>query len=326
VAPPQPKPARLVKSYAMPVDAAVFSGVPSVTALKPLPKANVLLAAAMDRRVVACDLTADGPKRIPAKHLGWGHDNWVHSLDVHPDGVRVATGGADRRVKVWAWGEDKPLADIRAHDDWVRDVAFSADGGLLASAGDDGLVRLWDVETADPVATLDARGSFLDVLAWPPDGKQLFSSGNDGKVHAWDVAAGKLARSTDVDNRRNIEDEPLNGGFSYPGGVRGLTVSPDGKLVAAVGLTSLVVLDLATGKPALEQPGRGFGVAFDPAGKRLAWSQEKDLVVWDFAAGGITHRIIVDQLGLFEIGFLAEGRQLVAGGCNGWVGLWDLTA
>jgi WD40 repeat protein len=324
VAPPQSKPARLVKSYAMPVDAAVFSGVPSVTALKPMPKANALLAAAMDRRVVSCDLTADGPKRIPARHLTWSHDNWVHSLDVHPDGVRVATGGADRRIRVWKWGEDRPLADFRAHDDWVRDVAFSPDGRLLASAGDDGLVRLWDVETAAPVATLDARGSFLDVLAWSPDGKQLFSSGNDGKVHAWDVAAGKLARSTDVDNRRNIEDEPLNGGFSYPGGIRGLTVSPDGKLLAAVGLTSLVVLDLATGKPVLEQPGRGFGVAFAPDSQRLAWSQEKDLVVWDFPAAGISHRTPVDQLGLFEICFLNDGKQLVSGGCNGWVGVWDL--
>jgi WD40 repeat protein len=327
MAPPQPKPARLVKAYAMPVDAAVFAGVPSVTALKPLPSADVLLAAAMDRRVVCCDLTAaaDAPKRIPAKHLAWAHDNWVHALDVHPDGARVATGGADRRVKLWEWGREKPLAEFRAHDDWVRAVVFSPDGRLLASAGDDGLVRLWDADTAEPVTMLDARASFLDALAWSADGKQLLSSGNDGKVHAWDVASGKLARSIDVDNRRYIEDEPLNGGFSYPGGVRGLTCSPDGKLVAAVGLTSLCVLELAAGKPALEQPGRGFGVAFDAESKRLAWSQEKDLVVWDFAAGGLTHRIPVDQLGLFDVFFLAGGQQLASGGCNGWVGLWDVT-
>ncbi len=324
MAPPQSKPARSIKSYSMPVDAAVFSGVPSVTALKRLPSADVLLAAAMDRRVVCCDLTADSPKRIPAKHLAWAHENWAHTLDVHPDGARVATGGADRRIKLWEWGREKPLAEFPAHDDWVRAVAFSPDGRLLASAGDDSLVRLWDVESTRLLTTLGPRGSFLDTLAWSPDGKQLLSSGNDGKIHAWDVGSGSLARGVDVGNRRDIEDEPLNGGFSYPGGVRGLTCSPDGKLVAAVGLTSLVVLDLAGGKPALEQPGRGFGVAFDANGKRLAWSQEKDLVVWDFAAGGITHRIVVDQLGLFDICFLADGRQLASGGCNGWVGLWDL--
>lgn len=322
----QPKPARLIKSYAMPVDAAVFAGVPSVTALAPLPSANVLLAAAMDRRVVCCDLAANGPKRLPAKHLAWEHDNWVHALDVHPDGVRVATGGADRQIKVWKWGQDKALVEFQAHDDWVRSVAFSPDGRLLASAGDDGMVRLWDVETGKPLATLDPRGSFLDTLAWSPNGKRLFSAGNDGKIHVWNVDSSTVARATDVGNRRDIEDEPLNGGFSYPGGVRRLACSPDGKQVAAAGLTSVVILDLESSKTALNHPGRTFGVAFEPSGRRLAFSPEKDLHVWDFQAGGVSHTIAVDQLGQFGICFLDGGKVLASGGCNGWVGLWDVTA
>ena len=321
---PQNKPARLLKSYAMPVDRTVFAGVPSVTALKLLPRANVLLAAAMDRRIVSCDLAATAPNRIPAKHLAWAHDNWVHALDVHPDGVRVASGGADRRILIWQWGKEQPLAQFKAHEDWVRAVAFSPDGRLLASAGDDGLVRLWDVPAARPVATLDPRASFLDTLAWTPDGRQLLSSGNDGKLHFWDVASKSLARSLDIDNRRNIEDEPLNGGFSYPGGIRRLTCSPDGRLFAAVGLTSLHVGELASGKQVLKLDGRAFGAAFDSDSKRLAFSQEKALLVWDFQAKGITHQIPVDQLGMFGIGFLDGGRRLAAGGCNGWVGLWDL--
>jgi hypothetical protein len=335
MAPSQPQAPRLIASYAMPVDAAAFSGVPSVTALKPLPRAKVLLAAAMDRRVVCCDLTAEAPKAaaapeqgpvIPAKHLAWSHEGWVHDLDVHPDGARVATGGLDRRVKVWKWGQDRPLADFKAHDDWVRVVAFSPDGRLLASAGDDGLVRLWDADTARAVATLNAAGSFLDVLAWSRDGKQLLSSGNDGKIHFWDVGSRKLARSIDVDNRRLIEDEPLNGGFSYPGGVRGLTCSPDGKLIAAVGLTALYLLGGADGKEVQKIDGRGFGVAFDPDTRRLAFSQEQDLVVWDLAAKQERHRMQAAQLGLFDICFLEGGRRLAAGGCNGRVGVWELSS
>src|SRR6185369_4385655 len=229
-----------------------------------LPKARVLLAAAMDRRLVSCDLAAQGQKNSVStgKHLAWSHDNWIHDLDVHPDGVRVATGGTDRRIKIWKWGTDKPLADFKAHDEWVRTVAFSPDGRLLASAGDDRLVRLWDVESAKSVATLDAHGSFLDVLAWSVDSKHLLAGGNDGKLHVWNVEQRKLAASIDVDNRRLIEDEPLNGGFSYPGGIRGLACSPDGKRIALVGLTSLHIIEPGTGKPLLRQDGRGFGVAF----------------------------------------------------------------
>ena len=57
----------------------------------------------------------------------------------------------------------------------------------------------------------------------------------------------------------------------------------------------------------------------------LAFSQEKALLVWDFQVGGLSHRIPVEQLGLFGICFLKGGQQLVSGGCNGVVGLWDLT-
>jgi hypothetical protein len=48
--------------------------------------------------------------------------------------------------------------------------------------------------------------------------------------------------------------------------------------------------------------------------------------VWDFETSGISHRVAVDQLGLFDIFFLDEGRRLASGGCNGRVGIWDLTA
>jgi WD40 repeat protein len=309
----------------MPVDAAVFAGVPSVTALKPLPKANVLLAAAMDRRVVCCDLAAEGKGAIKGKHHSWSHDNWIHDLDIHPDGERVATGGTDRHIKIWKWGEDASLAAFKAHDDCVRAVCFSPNGDLLASAGDDGKIRLWDVATAKEIATLDPRGSFLDTLAWCIDGKRLFSSGRDGKVHAWEIEQKAAAGVNDIDNRRDIEDEPLNGGFSYPGGVRRLTCSPDGKLLAAVGLKSLNVADAATGKERFKVDGRGFGVAFDPTSRWLAFSQEKDVLIWDLQANGVSHKIVMNQLGIFAICFLNGGKQLAAGGCNGVVGVWDLS-
>jgi WD40 repeat protein len=332
VAPTQPRQARLINWFSMPVDTASFSGVPGVTGLASLPKAKALLAAAMDRRVVCCDLTAPLPKTkrlgpiVPAKHLNWAHENWIHDIAVHPDGVRVATGGYDRHVKLWRWGEEKPLADIKAHDDWVRVVAFSPDGKILASAGDDGLVRLWESESGKAVATLDSGSGRLDVMAWSIDNKQLLVSGNDGVLRFWNVESRKVARSIDLDNRRLIEDEPLNGGFSYPGGLRGLACSPDGKLVAAVGLTSLHVLEMPTGKEVLQQVGRGFGVAFSPDSKLLAFSQEMQLLVWDFSTKQISHRIVGDQLGLFAMFFRDGGKLLTAGGCNGRVGTWELSS
>ena len=50
------------------------------------------------------------------------------------------------------------------------------------------------------------------------------------------------------------------------------------------------------------------------------------VLLWDFKAAAVSHRINVNQLGLFDICFLDEGKHLSSGGCNGQVGLWDLTA
>ncbi|MBY0233261.1 MAG: hypothetical protein K2W96_28605 [Gemmataceae bacterium] len=320
-------PLRLVQWFTMPADPAVFSGTPGVTGLAAHPKGG-LLACAMDRRLVLCDLSAKPVEQKPlgpvaaAKHHAWAHENWLHDVAVH--GERVATAGYDRLVRLWKWGESKADADLAGHGDWVRVVLFSPDGKTLASAGDDGTARLWDAATGKPLAVLEAGDRYLDALAWSPDGRTLLAAGHDGILRFWDAAGRRLIRSVDIGNRRDIEDEPLNGGFSYPGGARGLAVSPDGKTVAVAGLYSLVLLGV-DGKKAGEVAGRAFGCAFSPDGKRLLFSQEKDLVVLDAATRKETHRMKGDQLGLFAMLWL-DGKRVAAGGCNGRVGIWEIPA
>src|SRR5262249_5381916 len=111
---------------------------------------------------------------------------------------------------------------------------------------------------------------------------------------------------------------------SYPGGIRGLTCSPNGKLIAAVGLTSFRILEMGSGKELAKFDGRAFGVAFHPSSRWLAFSQEKDLLLWDLQTGKVVHKIAFNQLGMFDICFINQGRQLVSGGCNGLVGIWDV--
>lgn len=65
---------------------------------------------------------------------------------------KLATGGCDSLVKIWAqdersggWAPDGP--PLRGHRDWVRDVAWAPNLGLpsnsVASCGQDGLVLVW---------------------------------------------------------------------------------------------------------------------------------------------------------------------------------------
>lgn len=67
----------------------------------------------------------------------------IASLRVRPDGRVVASGGWDRRVRLWQCRRMKPLAVLRHHTGTVNAVDFSPCSTWLASGSADGTVALW---------------------------------------------------------------------------------------------------------------------------------------------------------------------------------------
>lgn len=70
-------------------------------------------------------------------HSFSGHESWVLSVAVHPDGNAIATGGSDGKVKLWDLKEKKCVQTSSEHSDQVWGVAWSSDGKRLASVSDD---------------------------------------------------------------------------------------------------------------------------------------------------------------------------------------------
>ena len=87
------------------------------------------------------------------------HSGRVTVLRLCPSGRVVATGGADRSVKLHASDTGAPLAVFRAHAAWVSSLLFSPDGERLFSGSYDGDVRVFDVPARRALATLPARAA-----------------------------------------------------------------------------------------------------------------------------------------------------------------------
>ena len=70
--------------------------------------------------------------------------NELRSVAWSPDGMRLATGGAEGAVKVWDALSGRQLACTRGHTGEVTSVAWSADGTRLASSDAAGRIRILD--------------------------------------------------------------------------------------------------------------------------------------------------------------------------------------
>jgi WD40 repeat protein len=145
--------------------------------------------------------TEDGELRIYSKEgdllreMKNAHSDTVFGVAFSPDGKRLASGGADKFVRVFEAETGKLLKSFEGHTQHVLDVAWGPDGNRLVSAGADDLIKIWDFEKGEKARDLRGHTKQVTRIAFASSGVNFFTVSGDLSARRWSVETGDPSRT-----------------------------------------------------------------------------------------------------------------------------------
>jgi serine/threonine protein kinase len=183
---------------------------------------NRFATASHDWKVTLWDARQSG---APLQVLD-GHENSVQALAYAPQQLLLASGSADKTVRVWDLDTLSLKRSYSGSRDFVTSVAFSLSGKLLAAGALDGRIQIWSVLSSRRLRALSGHRGRVADIAFSPSGDQLASAGEDGTVRLWDLQRGRIVRA-------------LTG---HVGGATAVAFAPDGQHLVSAGVDGRVRL------------------------------------------------------------------------------------
>ena len=307
----------------------------------------------------------------PEKHRNWewahlsslldpgytpfrGHLDRVMAMAFSPDGRLIASGSADRTVRLWEVATGREMAVLRGHEQTVPQVVFSPDGRRLASTDESHTVRLWDPTAGALVALLSDRLVDMPVLTFSPDSRivsvkagrdvylceattgkprHTFRHGSRIWAHLAFAPDGKRMFGSTHDGTITAWDvesgQLIRTWQAHANAILALCISPDGQCLASGSdfpENAVRLWDTASGQQLATLRGhknRVHYLVFSHDGSRLvstSWDQTARL--WDRATGH-SLAILRHRGRVTDAAFRPDDTQLVTRGDDLTLRLWD---
>jgi WD40 repeat protein len=141
-------------------------------------------------------------------------DRPLYALALSRDGKRLAVGGADGQVSVFALWTGKRLHQFEGHSEGVYSLAFAPAGDRLLSGSGDCCVRVWKLAGPGKDDCLAGHADAVYQVAFSADGGRILSAGVDGQVLVRDAGSGHILHS-----------------HRFPGKALCAAITPDGRQV-----------------------------------------------------------------------------------------------
>ncbi|MDR1586316.1 MAG: caspase family protein, partial [Treponema sp.] len=248
-------------------------------------------------------------------HTLEGHKKYIRSLDISPDGGKIASGSADATVKIWDALNHELLFTLE-HATEVSSVAFNPQKPVLASGSLDGAVNLWDTETGALLSEYQTGKGRVTDITWKAGGNELAAATDMGKVYLWDTA--------DPSNPAIIDD---------PGRV--IAYSPDGRRLVS-GSYYITVRDAETREPLFTLSDHETSVnditfsrdgkyIVSASGDQFAAQSAYAIKIWDAESGALLTSIEGhNDVYAASLALSGDAKRMVTASVDTAIRIWDL--
>ncbi|CAL8363300.1 unnamed protein product [Merluccius merluccius] len=129
--------------------------------------------------------------RLPstALHVFEAHDGEVNAVRFSPGSRLVATGGMDRRVKLWevVSGRCEPKGALTGSNAGITSIEFDGAGSYLLAASNDFASRIWTVDDFRLRHTLTGHSGKVLAARFLLDNARIVSGSYDRTLKLWDL-------------------------------------------------------------------------------------------------------------------------------------------
>ncbi|QYS99226.1 WD_REPEATS_REGION domain-containing protein [Trichoderma simmonsii] len=251
----------------------------------------------------------------------------LRSIAWNPPGTLVATGSADRTLRVW--NPEKPnvkfSTELKGHQAGIEKVAFNpTKDAELCSLSSDGVVRFWDVRTKACFNEVTGLGDAM-TLVWAPDGQTLLVGNRSDNIFVLSPTQSTPLAS----HQQTVQTNQI--AFCWSGKKIFVTTS-EGQIRILSYPEFEPVLRLGDGDDAAEFTLKGHTAScltaeLQPMGRYLATGGANSIIaLWD-TTDWLCQRTITRMTGpVRSISFTFDGSYVVGGSDEGKSATWKAAA
>ena len=244
-----------------------------------------------------------------------GHTSAVLCCAINKEESQLASGSADKSIKIWNLEERIEQFTLKGHESDVTCIDYHPSGSyLISSEKENGTILLWNLKESKEENRFEEHKGPVLSLAFNPRGDIFASGSQDTTIIIWDF----LKRNKKAVLHGHLEAvnslSYSNNGFLLASGSSDNTI----KIWNSFSNTEDTTIDHLSGKI--------LSVAFNPFNFQFLASLGSDntICIWDLIQCKIIHSLKVLNDDIVSIAYSPNGVNIISGSSGRTIRVWDV--